>query len=277
MKKIFTLILGVVFAMSAMADTIDITYSSSSASVTVTDQTSSQGWWEIVADDETTYYVYLCAYADAVPGVYTAAELTEGESFIGDYETGYEISFTEGSISVAVSNDGSTTSVTGSLFGDDGNTYNLFITHIKPTAETTINVTFTAGELDDEDISGGIFYVSAEENDYTGISLIIEASEVIGSFTEVDLLYPSLIVGGESQNIYSATITIVQNTDGSYTLTGDFLCYNNIVYHVVMTIPAAQGIEDVVLTEKAQKVVVDGAVYIVRDNKLYNMRGMRVR
>ena len=42
-------------------------------------------------------------------------------------------------------------------------------------------------------------------------------------------------------------------------------------------IEKAQGIEDVVLTEKAQKVMVDGVVYIVRDNKLFNLQGVQVR
>jgi len=39
----------------------------------------------------------------------------------------------------------------------------------------------------------------------------------------------------------------------------------------------AQGIENVVLTEKAQKVVVDGVLYIVRDNKMFNVQGTQVR
>ncbi len=38
-----------------------------------------------------------------------------------------------------------------------------------------------------------------------------------------------------------------------------------------------EGIEQIVLTEKAQKVVVDGAIYIIRDNKLYNLQGAQVR
>ena len=40
---------------------------------------------------------------------------------------------------------------------------------------------------------------------------------------------------------------------------------------------AAQGIENVVLTEKVQKVVVDGAIYIVRDGKMFDIRGTQVR
>ena len=39
----------------------------------------------------------------------------------------------------------------------------------------------------------------------------------------------------------------------------------------------AQGIENVVLTEQAQKVVVDGVMYIVRDGKMFNAQGIQVR
>ncbi len=39
----------------------------------------------------------------------------------------------------------------------------------------------------------------------------------------------------------------------------------------------AEGIENIVLTEKAQKVVVDGVLYIVRDNKMFNVQGTQVR
>ena len=40
---------------------------------------------------------------------------------------------------------------------------------------------------------------------------------------------------------------------------------------------AEQGIENVVLTEKAQKIVVDGVIYIVRDNKMFTIQGAQVR
>lgn len=39
----------------------------------------------------------------------------------------------------------------------------------------------------------------------------------------------------------------------------------------------AQGIEQIKLTEDAHKVVVDGVLYIVRDNKLFNVQGAQVR
>ena len=40
---------------------------------------------------------------------------------------------------------------------------------------------------------------------------------------------------------------------------------------------APEGIENIELTEKAQKVVVDGVIYIVRDNKMFNLQGAQVR
>jgi hypothetical protein len=43
------------------------------------------------------------------------------------------------------------------------------------------------------------------------------------------------------------------------------------------TVPEEQGIEEIVLTEKAHKVIVDGVLYIVRDNKLFNVQGVQVR
>lgn len=38
-----------------------------------------------------------------------------------------------------------------------------------------------------------------------------------------------------------------------------------------------QGIENITLTEKAQKVMVDGVMYIIRDNKMFNVQGNQVR
>lgn len=38
-----------------------------------------------------------------------------------------------------------------------------------------------------------------------------------------------------------------------------------------------EGIQNIVLTEKAQKIMVDGVIYIIRDNKIYNLQGTQVR
>ena len=44
-----------------------------------------------------------------------------------------------------------------------------------------------------------------------------------------------------------------------------------------VTVMWKQAIEQIVLTEKVNKVIVDGVIYIVRDGKLYNLQGAQVR
>ena len=56
---------------------------------------------------------------------------------------------------------------------------------------------------------------------------------------------------------------------------GEFYSYEisgGVLEHVY-----AEGIENVVMTEKAQKVIVDGVLYIVRDGKMFNVQGAQVR
>ena len=44
-----------------------------------------------------------------------------------------------------------------------------------------------------------------------------------------------------------------------------------------VTIESKQAIENIVLTEQAQKVLIDGVIYIVRDGKMFNLQGAQVR
>jgi len=45
----------------------------------------------------------------------------------------------------------------------------------------------------------------------------------------------------------------------------------------ILTHVYAEGIENVTLTEKAQKVMMDGVMYIIRNGKMYNVQGAQVR
>ena len=49
------------------------------------------------------------------------------------------------------------------------------------------------------------------------------------------------------------------------------------IYQGQASIEWKQAIENIVLTEKVNKVIVDGVVYIVRDGKLFNVQGAQVR
>lgn len=65
-------------------------------------------------------------------------------------------------------------------------------------------------------------------------------------------------------------LTHTQNQEG----TKD---YYEIATGAQLTRLSGQGIENIIMTENIQKVIVDGVVYIVRDNKLYNLQGAQVR
>jgi hypothetical protein len=56
---------------------------------------------------------------------------------------------------------------------------------------------------------------------------------------------------------------------------GEYHSYE--IFGGALTHVYGQGIENVVMTEKAQKVMVDGVLYIVRDGKMYNVQGAQVR
>ena len=60
---------------------------------------------------------------------------------------------------------------------------------------------------------------------------------------------------------------------------GDEEHKSNIVWFDVKAYWEAieEGIEHIVLTEQAQKVAVDGNLFIIRDNKMFNAQGARVR
>ena len=65
-------------------------------------------------------------------------------------------------------------------------------------------------------------------------------------------------------------LTHTQNQDG----TKD---YYEIASGAQLTRLSAQGIENILLKEKVQKVIVDGVVYVVRDGKMFNLQGAQVR
>ena len=68
---------------------------------------------------------------------------------------------------------------------------------------------------------------------------------------------------------YCGTAVNTEDNPYTFTMTAD------VSY--LAEFEAAQGIENIVLTEKAQKVIMDGMIYIVRDGKLFNALGAEVR
>ena len=102
------------------------------------------------------------------------------------------------------------------------------------------------------------FYLADEAGAY-GEFEAYKCSSVDYEVAEGDLV----IVTGRIQHYWG------EGTSGEY---HSYEISNGTLVHVY-----AQGIENVTLTEKAQKVMIDGVMYIVRDNKLFNLQGAQVR
>lgn len=71
--------------------------------------------------------------------------------------------------------------------------------------------------------------------------------------------------------LVEGNVTHTQNQEG----TKDY--YEFAAGAQLKLLEKAQGIENIELTEKVQKVVVDGVIYIIRDNKMFNVQGTQVR
>ncbi len=54
-------------------------------------------------------------------------------------------------------------------------------------------------------------------------------------------------------------------------------CINTPAAIITFSLGSAQGIENITLTEQVQKVLVDGQLFIIRDNKMFNVQGAQIR
>ena len=102
-------------------------------------------------------------------------------------------------------------------------------------------------------------YYLADETGVYGEFQAFKCKSVDYEVAEGDLV----IVTGKIQHYYG------EGSKGEY---HTYEISNGDLKHVY-----GQGVENVTLGEKAQKVMVDGVLYIIRDNKLYNLQGAQVR
>jgi hypothetical protein len=93
---------------------------------------------------------------------------------------------------------------------------------------------------------------SASAGEVQGYYLEVEEAVVKGDYVEIE---------GKFVKYFKAADNIVlEVTDGT-----------------MKKVEPLTGVENTVLTQKAQKVMIDGVVYIMRDNKLFNLQGAQVR
>ena len=145
-------------------------------------------------------------------------------------------------------------------------------------------------------------YLEKEVEDVTTYTLQLVADPEKGSVAVTNLLGSDIIDNGNGNYTVpeNAEVTILATPLEGYEFSGwkvgnrwcDFsecgTALNTIDNPLTITMTAdvaykaefkaiGEGIENIVLTEKAHKVVMDGVLYIVRDGKLFDVTGAQVR
>ena len=168
------------------------------------------------------------------------------------------------------------------LFATDSILYKVNFTYTKPVAKETVQIELENAYFEDfRDDDGSIYLYAAPADSSYVFSLNPYSEEIEGEFTVEDLVagYSFIKKGDKFFSFAEGEFTVELGDDNILTWEGWVLATDNVKYEfVIKTAPIeVEGIENIELTEKAKKVVVDGAVYIVRDNKIYNILGTQVR
>ena len=263
-------------ASAAPAETITIEINSG---LQWTDMVANAGWWQIIGEGETYSFSLSNVSTTEVAGVYTIDNLDNDYSYVENNVTEEEIHFVDGSVTVAVAEDGTVT-INGTLVGEDGNNYIFNLTYKDPVAETTVNVQIAEWEIEDTYLASyGLFAVAGTAADGTYVQLALWSEEdIAGDYTEDDLDFQNIGSGiidanEAQQSIFSATIHI-EEAGEAYIVTADLLCYNNTLYHVATV---ATDIETINALRKAVKSIKNGQVVIEKAGKTYNMNGAVIR
>ena len=264
-------------------DTIDVTVNSNTTpgALVWTDAVASAGWWQIMGATENYEFSLSNISTTETAGVYTIDDLDPDYSYITVMTATdtTDVTFVDGSVTVAVANDGTVT-IVGALVGNDGNVYNFNLTYVDPKAERVANVIISNGTLYDGYASAGLYavYGTADDNTaYVQLAIWAEAG-FEGDFTEEDLDFQYVGSGVQdadgSHSIFSAVINVLPGDgEGVYSITADLLCYNNTLYKVSMSIGKTEGYENVDAAVKAIKRLVNGNVVIEKAGKKYNVNG----
>ena len=236
------------------------------------------------ADDK--YALFIDYYSTTITGDFKLADMYEKYCAlykIAGKDTTY-VAYAD--LGLVVTEDETGYDLKVSYLANDSHCYLFTLRSEKAKADETIQV-----ELDDAaytDISsyswyyGFSHYVEAAPADSSFvIALAVKQDEFVGTFTNEDLNanYSGIQIGKEFFQIASAEFTVTAGLNGSYTLEGWLLAKNNVKYEFVIKTAEQeeQAIENIKLSEETQKVIMDGSLFIIRDNKMFNAQGVRVR
>jgi hypothetical protein len=243
-------------------------------------------WWAVEAETD-DFYIFLMngEPGERLDGYYPIEmlDLDECVVAVADPETGdfsEDIKFVGGGISIRVDQVNDAILVIGTLLDEDGNIYHINLTYTDPVADEEQEIVDNEGELKDQTQEEGTFTIFGADNKDNIINITINSDQLEGVFTEADIDYSGSYVFTLSdgiQIIFTANIEVVRNADGSYTITADILCYNNVLYRVRINVPSdVEGFENLNAKEQLKKALENGQVVIIKNGAKYSVTGARL-
>ena len=223
---------------------INITISSESGNVKYNDQCSSQGWWQIQAEND-KYYITLSNLdlVDAAPGIYTAAKLDPKYSFIEVLETEEDIDFTAGKITLTQTAEKVT--VVGALTGSDKKEYNINLSYtfpVKPDVKQTVQVNIPEGSADGSYVSSYglwvLFGTTTGQASGTYVEMYFKANTDGDLTSELANAYLYLDYEDEDPvELFSAELVGLQQTADAYVFKLELLALDGTLYQVTFNLP----------------------------------------
>ena len=255
-------------------DTVQITLTSD---IYLNDQTGSQGWWLVEAyGDDCELVLSNAGLIDHVDGTYTAAQLDPEYSYLLT-ETD-SINFVSGSITLATSAEGVFT-VIGTLVGTDNIAYEISLTK---TPAAHIDMTFDFAEDAD-----GITITPSLDTELWDYYIISASAFATTWGNDADALAEAYATQIGTQYAMTGAEDLVFANLLSYYEAGDYVLLafgisdagvtTDVATYAFTLSEAGEGIEEILATGKAMKVVRDGQVIILKADKAFNMNGQIVK
>lgn len=242
--------------------------------------------WQLAGyNEDSTKFVSIAAYTDEITGNYTEEDLAADYTYVVTDidEKGYNyFEMLSADLTVQFSEEDSTIIIAGNLLGQNEEDVPLFTVLLKgripapKVSDMTFEITNNGEAIivtpsNDEDPWDYAIFSAANFETYYNNDADAAAQAAYDYYGD------SYAQPGEDS--FDLAEMLEQLGEGDFVLIV-YGCDGGVTTPAVafaFTLSAEQGIENIVLTEKVQKVVVDGAVYVIRDNKMFNVLGTQVR
>lgn len=274
------------------------------------DATADEGWWQIMGENE-GYAVSLSNVGGATEaaGTYTIDQMDPAYTYVKPVNGTEKITFTEGSVVVAVDAETEIVTVTATLLGTDGNTYDISMVYDPSKVDPykydeevdDFEYTFESYIVNDKYVAtNGILVVNAQ-SETTAITMYLIPEEGQTALTAGEYAvaavpaYGTVLAGSYDQGVspsYAATLVAEAGqlyldqvwyfVSGKVTVDANLNIVVDALNSKGKAIKAtlkgeAQGIEDVDAAAKAIKTIKNGQLIIEKNGVQYNAQGAVIR